>query len=391
MKKMQKFPALVLAGALTLGSSIAGAQQGVSDDEVVIGSHGDLSGPFAAFGAPAIRAAQLYFDRVNAAGGVHGRKIRFVVEDHGYQVPKAVQAINKLVSRDRIFAMLLGLGTPMNMASFKVLERKGIPNLYPLSAARQMVSEPKRLRFVGGASYYDSVRAALGHMVESQPVANVCAMYIPSDFGKEIQLAAKDEAAAHGIEYAAETTHKPDETDYVGSLAKLREAGCELVAVALSVRGVITAVGTAKKLGWDNVRFLGSSAAFHGAVAKVPGGITEGFHVGASWSDLEARADRPAEKAWIEQWKAATGENFPGTGALLGNGGALMLHRALEAAGRDLTLESFLAAMESLEYDDPIMGNRIRFSADEHVGAKEIYISRVEGGQWKVVGTATAK
>ena len=89
---MIKTKTLVKALAFATASAIAGvataATQGVSDSEVVVGSLNDLSGPFAAFGAPATKAAQLYFDEVNAAGGVHGRTIRFVVEDHGYQGQK---------------------------------------------------------------------------------------------------------------------------------------------------------------------------------------------------------------------------------------------------------------------------------------------------------------
>ena len=168
---MIKTKTLVKALAFATASAIAGvataATQGVSDSEVVVGSLNDLSGPFAAFGAPATKAAQLYFDEINAAGGVHGRTIRFVVEDHGYQVPKAVQGVNKLVNRDKVFSMLLSLGTPHNIAAFKVLDKKGIPNVNPLTGARQMVQDPVKYKFAGTASYYDAVRATIGYMAVS--------------------------------------------------------------------------------------------------------------------------------------------------------------------------------------------------------------------------------
>lgn len=118
MRKIQALVAgLALTGLAFATTQSLAANQGVSDTEVVIGSHNDLSGPFAAFGVPATKAAQLYFEEINAAGGVHGRKIRFVVEDHGYQVPKAVQAVNKLVNRDKVFAMLLSLRRFINVRS----------------------------------------------------------------------------------------------------------------------------------------------------------------------------------------------------------------------------------------------------------------------------------
>lgn len=369
----------------TLTSVAVADVQGVSDTEVVIGSMNDLSGPFAAFGAPATRAAQIYFDEINANGGVHGRTIRFVVEDHGYQVPKAVQAANKLVNRDKVFAMLLSLGTAHNIAAFKLLDRKGIPNVNPLTAARQMLQEPANYKFAGTASYYDSVRATIRYLANSEPTKNICSMVIPSDFGKEIQAAAKDESKALGLSYAAETAHKPDETDFVGAIGKLKESGCDVVAIALSVRGAITAVATAKKIGWNNVRFVGSSASFHTAIAKVPGGVTEGFYAGAGWMDLEARAKEPGVAEWIKKYTQATGEKFPGTGAVLGRSGAEVIVRALEAAGAELTGDSFVAAMESLDYDDLVAGTRVKMGSGDHVAADEIVISQVRDGSWVVI------
>src|SRR5690606_15216238 len=115
MKSLLKSSILGAALAAGLGSA-AHATQGVTDTEIVIGSNGDLSGPFAAFNVGAIKAAQIMFDEVNANGGIHGRKIRFVVEDHAYQVPKAVQNFNKLINSDKVFAMILNLGTPHNIA-----------------------------------------------------------------------------------------------------------------------------------------------------------------------------------------------------------------------------------------------------------------------------------
>ncbi len=359
--------------------------QGVTDTEIVLGSHQDMSGPFAAFGAPAMQAAQLYFDEVNANGGVHGRQIKLVVEDHGYQVPKAVQAANKLINRDKIFAMFMSLGTPHNMAAFKLQQAKKIPNFNPLSAARQMIEEPTDLKFVGFSSYYDQLRAGVSYMVDTYGSKTICPMYIPSDFGKEIAQGAIDEAEARGLEFGGETTHKPDETDYVGALTKLKGAGCDLIPIALSIRGVITAVATAKKIGWTDVKFIGSSAAFHTAIAKVPGGVTENFYAASGWTDLEARAGEPEVGAWIKQYTEATGEKFPGTGALLGRSGAETMHRALEAAGPDLTLESFIAAVEGLKFDDKIAGVAIDYGSD-HVGASKVFVSKIEGGSWKIVG-----
>ncbi len=370
---------------LALAANPALADQGVSDDEVVIGSVSDLSGPFSAFGAPAVAAAQRHFDAVNAAGGIHGRTIRFVVEDHAYQMPKAIQAYNKLVNRDGVFAMVLSLGTPMNIAGFKLMEPGNIPNLLPLSASRHMLDEPIRLRFSVSSSYYEQMRLATAYLARTLGITRVCGMYIPSDFGKEMQEAAIDEAEVNpALAYVTETSHKIDEADFVGSLQKLAAEGCELIGVALSVRQVITVMATAKKLGLSHLKMIGTSGSFHTVIAKVPGGVTEGLYATGAWTDLAARADQEAAAAFIAAHMEATGE-FPGTGALLGHIGATSLTRALEKAGRDLDVESFLAAVESLDYYDPLMDNHVTYTADDHQGADVTILSVIEDGNWKEV------
>ncbi len=371
--------------AIATAPAVADTTQGVTDTEVVIGGHHDLSGIFAAFSVPAVTAANLYFDEINANGGVHGRKIRYVTEDHGYQAPKAVQAVNKLINRDEVFAMLLSLGTPMNLAAFKQQDPKGIPNISPLSAARQMLQEPLDLHYAGTSSYYDQLRKAVPYMMDNHGSSVVCAMYIPSDFGKEILAGAKEQAEESGLKWGAESTHKPDETEFVGALGKMKEAGCNLVATALGVRQTITLLGTAKKMGLSDMNFIGSSASFHTAIAKVPGGITEGYFAAAGWQDLEARAGDPEVGGWIKKYTEATGEKFPGTGALLGRSAAELFVRALEAAGPDLTHASFKAAMESLEFEDKIAGNNVKLGSGDHLAADAVFISKIEGGSWKTL------
>lgn len=375
----------IVAMGLAAGmATTAHATQGVSDTEIVLGSNGDLSGIFAAFTVGAVKAAQQIFDEANAAGGIHGRKIRFVVEDHGYQVPKAVQNFNKLINSDRVFAMLLNLGTPHNLAGFPLMEAKQVANVSPLTAARQMLEGDITYKYTGFSSYYDQVRAAVTMLAKQNDAKEVCAMYIPSDFGLEVFEGAKDQAEKLGLNYAAETTHKPDEQDFVGSIQKLREAGCDIVATGLGVRQTIIAFGTAKKLGWTDVVFVGSSAGMNTAVAKVPEGVTEGYYAAAGWSDFENRLDNPEVKAWAEAYEKAQGEPV-GTAAQLGYGAARAMVMALEAAGPDLTAESFRVAMEGLKYHDSINDVDMDYGPD-HQGGSLIVISKIEGGKWVEVG-----
>lgn len=386
MKKMllATAAAVVLAG----GPAVADTTQGVSDTEIVVGGHHDLSGPFAAFSVPAVKAAQLYFDVVNAKGGVHGRKIKYVIEDHGYNVAKVGPAVNKLVNRDKVFAMLLSLGTPHNLAAFKIQDPKGIPNVQPLSASAHMIDEPLDLHYAGLSSYYDAIKTTVGYMKDKHGASVVCSMFIPNDFGLDVKNGSKDGAEAAGIKYGAETSHKPDETDFVGSLSKLKAEGCNLVTLALGVRQVLTVLGTAKKMGLSDMNFLGSSASFHTVVAKAgEGKLADGFYAAAGWQDIESRMGNPVVAAWVKSFTEKAGKKLLGTGAMLGRSAAEMFVRALEAAGKDLTHASFQKGMESLDYDDVILGNHVKLGPGDHQGSTTVFISQVQGGSWKLLET----
>ncbi len=394
MKLVKTLTLAAMATGLMATTALADGHskvQGVTDTEILIGSNNDLSGPFAAFGAPATQAAQIYFDEINAAGGVHGRKIRFIVEDHGYQMPKAIAGMNKLVNGDKVFAMLLSLGTPMNIAGFKLQDTKNVPNISPLSAARQMNEPFSPLHYAGTASYYEQMKVAVPYLAKEKGASKICSMYLPTDFGKEIQQGAVDAAKENdGLEFVTETTHKPDDADFVGSLQKLKGEGCQLITMALGVRQAITVSGTAKKLGMNDITLLNSSAGFHTVMAKVPGGVTEGMYAAAGWADLLSRMDNPEVQKFFKAYTEKSGEKLPGTGAVLGYSAAISLVKALEAAGKDLTPESLQKGMESLDYEDAISGNRVDYSATDHQGADEIIISVIKDGNWQEI-TRVAK
>lgn len=386
---MKTWKLLAKAAALALAATGAQAEMGVSADEIKIGGAHDLSGIFAPFSVPAVKAANLYFDEVNAAGGVHGRKITYIVEDHGYQVPKAVQAANKLVNRDQVFAMLLNLGTPHNLAMFKLMGPKGVPNVSPLTAARQMVEPFEPWKFAGTSSYFDGVQATTEYMAAEQGSKTFCLMYLPTDFGIEIKEGLQAGAAASGTAYGIETKHKPDETDFAGALGKIKDGGCDTVGLALGVSQTINVIATANKLGMSDMKFVLSSAGFHTVVAKglAAQGVMGGVYAGAGWQDLEARLATPEVGGWVKAYTEATGEKFPGSGALLGRSAAELLVRGLEAAGPDLTRDGFIAAMEGLAFQDVISGYPVAMSGDNHVAGRSVFVSVVENGSWKLIQT----
>ncbi len=376
---------------LALGSLFAGmlaapalAEDGVTDTEIVVGSHTALSGPVSAWGVGATEGTRLRFDEANEKG-INGRKIKYIVEDHQYQTPRAVQAANKLINNDKIFIMLGALGTPMNNAAFGDQLAKGVPNLFPLTAARSMVEPFHKLKFAQYSSYYDQVRSAMKHFVDKEGKKKPCVMYQDTDFGHEIRDGVRDQAKASKLELAAEASYGPADTDFVAPVTKLKSAGCDLVVMGSIIRDSIQAVGTAKKLGWTEPVFVGQAASYDPIVAGAPGGIMDGFYSGTGQPFAYTDTASDAIKAWAAKYKAKTGQD-PNSAAQYGYVGADIIVKALEAAGKDLTRAKFLAALEAIkDYKGMFPGPALSFGPDKHQGSAATFLAKVEGGRWKVV------
>ena len=131
-----------------LAAAPALAQQGVTANEIVIGTAQDLSGPIVILSKPAVNGMRMRIDEVNAAGGVNGRKLRLVVEDHGYDPKKAVLAAQKMVQQDKIFAALGSIGTPTAMAAMPIYLDAKVAHLFPLTGARQMFEPLHDLKYL---------------------------------------------------------------------------------------------------------------------------------------------------------------------------------------------------------------------------------------------------
>src|SRR6266542_2015462 len=371
-----------LIAALALAGVALAQTRGVTPTEIVLGMHTDLSGPAATYGVSSSNAVKMRFDEVNDKGGIHGRKIRLIIEDTQYQVPRAVQAGAKLINRDRIFAMVAGLGTPMNNALFKDQLEAGVPNLFPLSAARSMYEPFNKLKFYGAATYVDQVRAGINYFVTKKGKKSVCAMYQDTDFGKEVMDGIQMQVDKMKIKLAETTTHKPTDQDFTAQITKLKAAGCDLVVVGTIVRDSIVPYATARKMGWTEVDFLGSAASYDLVVAAAQGGVTEGLYA-MGLTDMPYRATlSPAAQARFDRYKDRY-KIEPNIGSVYGHVAADLTVVALEKAGKDLTLDSFVKAMESIKgYKDIFNGPEASFGPDKHQGANSSFLAVVKGGRW---------
>jgi branched-chain amino acid transport system substrate-binding protein len=295
-------------------------------------------------------------------------------------VPRAVQAGAKLIQRDRIFAMVAGLGTPMNNALFKDQFDAGVPNLFPLSAARSMYEPFNKLKFYGAASYVDQVRAGINYFVTQKGKKTLCAMYQDTDFGKEVLDGVVQQAEKMKIKMVETVTHKPTDQDFTAQITKLKAAGCDLVVMGTIVRDSIVPYATARKIGWTDVDFLGSSAAYDLVVGAAPGmdgfygmGLTEMPYVDSSVASV---------KKFVEDYKKKFNVD-PNIGAVYGYVAADLAVQGVKNAGKDLTLDSFIKGMEAIKnYQDIFNGPKVSFGPNIRQGANSSFLAEVKGGKW---------
>jgi branched-chain amino acid transport system substrate-binding protein len=358
----------------------AETQRGVTDTEILVGTITDLSGVTAVQGVNNSNAVRLAFDEVNEKGGIHGRKIRYIVEDSQYQVPRAVQAMNKLINSDGVFFTIEDGGTPMNNATFPMAIEKNVPKLLPLSAARSMFEPFHKLKFSQYSSYVDEMRAGVKYFVEQRGKKAICAMYQDTDFGKDVLAGAVMQTEAMGMKLVATTAHKPTDTDFSAAIAKLHEANCDLIAMGTIVRDSTLIIATVKKIGW-NVDLLGQVASYDTAVAEAPGNVAEGFYSMAP--SLYAYPDdpQPAVQEFARKYKAKYGVEVNYLGEM-GYTSAQIAIEALQRAGRDLTVDSLVKGMESIQDFHDLFGGTYSFSPTNHHGATAAFLSVVHNGRW---------
>ena len=375
---------MLAAAALILAVPAVAAERGVTDTEIVIGTYTDLSGVTAMWGVNNANAWRMVFDDVNAEGGINGRKIKYIVEDNQYQIPRSVQAANKLINRDGAFILVANGGTPMNNAVMPDQLAKGVANVFPLTSARSMYEPLNHLKFGLGSSYYDQVRAGLKYFVEKRGKKKICTMAQDTDFGRDVTDGVKDQLKAEHMTVAGETLHKPTDTDFSASAARMKDVDCDLIVVGGIVRDSVQIISAIRKIGW-NVDIMGQAASYDDVVATVPGGTTEGFYSMTPMLFVAETSTDPKVKAFVAEYRKDFGKE-PNFAAQIGYTGANVTALALKNAGKALTPDSFVAGMEAIkDYHDIFGSPPISFSPTKHQGSNESFLCVVKGGKWEVV------
>ncbi len=367
------------------GASAQNSNQGVSKNEIVIGSIQDLSGPIAGFGKQVRLGMMLRVDEINEQGGINGRKLRLIVEDSAYDPKKAVLAAQKLVNQDKIFAMIAHIGTAQNLAAMPVQFEKNVVNFFPVTSAREMYDPLHRLKYSFAATYYDQMRTSLPPLAKEKNAKKVCAMYQDDEFGLEVLRGAEDGLKQAGMPPLAEkTSYKRGATDFSSQVQRMQAAGCDFIALGTIIRETIGAIATARRLGY-NPTFMGSSAAYTDLIHKLGGPAMNGLY--ATHTAAHPYLDDASQpiRFWANKYKTKFNED-PTVFSVYGYSAIDTFAAAARKAGANLDTNGFIKAMDSTTVPADMFGSpAMTFTSTKRLGNDKSRLSQITDGKWKVV------
>ena len=373
----------ILSGAPALAQALAPVQ-GVSKTEILIGTIQDLSGPLAGYGKQARNGMLLRIDEVNEQGGIHGRKLKLAAEDDGYDPKKSVLAAQKLVNQDKIFIMAGHIGTAQNMAAMPVQFEKNIINFLPITAAREMYEPFHKLKYSFAATYFDQMRISLPKMIKEKSAKKVCTIYQDDDFGLEVFRGAEAGLKTLNLEFAEKTSFKRGATDFSSQVAKMKAASCDLVVLGTIIRETIGTIAESRKNGFNPV-FFGSSAAYTDLIHKLGGKPMDGLY--ATMSAQHPYLDEASQplRFWATKYKTKFNED-PTVFSVYGYSIIDVFTRAAQKAGPNLSTESFIKAMDTMNIPPDIFGNaEASYTATKRLGSDLTRLSQIQDGKWKVI------
>ena len=389
------FKALGLAvGALALTHLPAAAQtkvtnEGISASEIVIGTHQDLSGPIKGWGVPVSNGMKMAVEEINAAGGINGRKIKLVIEDSGYDPKKAVLASQKMIERDKIFAMVGPMGSPTVLAAQDILLDAGVLQLFPLTAAEFTFkfdpNKPQeRLKFNNLLPYVESTRAALKYMMEWKQFKKPCIMHQDDEYGKNVLDGFNQQLSAMNVQPASITSYKRGASDFSAQIAKMKSDACDLVVLCAVLREPIGAMGEAKKLGWD-VTFLGATPVNVLEVPALGKDAVEGLYAASGFEIPYEDTAKGKVKDWLVNYKKMFNSDA-NTQAIIGYNAVMTFAFYANKAGKDLTGQKMLDALESGEkFQDIFNSPPTVFSKTNHLATTITQVQQVKNGRWVLV------
>ncbi len=357
IRSIQSLCAAILA---VLGLA-ASAETGVTDNTILIGQSAAFSGPAQELGLEMRQGAKLVFDSVNAQGGIHGRKIQLVAHDDGYEPERAAANTRKLINEDRVFTLFAYVGTPTSQASLPIFTEAKVPFIGAFTGA-QLLREPfNRYIFNVRASYFDETEKIVEQLV-STGARTIAVFYQNDAYGKAGLAGVERALARRSMKMAATATVERNTIDVAAAVAAIHPTQPDAVVMVSAYKAVAAFVRAMTKAGstsqFHNVSFVGSRP-----LAKELGrdgtGVAVSQVVPFPWS-----GSAPVTRDYQRLMNASGAKEYSFT-SLEGFIAARILVEGLKRAGKDLTRERLISALETMTNLD-IGGFQVAFSPKNH-------------------------
>ncbi|MEI6042856.1 MAG: ABC transporter substrate-binding protein [Chloroflexota bacterium] len=379
---------LVACGDNTTTPAISqvGNNSGLTESEVVIGSWGPQSGPAAAYSV-VDRTIDAYFKKVNADGGINGRKIKFIFQDDAYQASQTQAVVKKMVEQDKVFAFVAGLGTSNNLAVMDYLVQNGVPHVAPATGSTTISKPLKKNVFALQTNYFTEATLLTRYALETLKVKKIAVFYQDDGFGREsldsITAAAKAEGRpiAEGSAVSYQTTDK----DFSSQALKLQATGADAV-IFWSVPGPTGAIlQELDRIGYKPTLLL-TMAANDASLFKLSANTIDGAWISSWLPDVTDPDSKDPKVLAFREFMAKWAPNETASGfAATGYAQAQLMAEALKRAGKDLTREKLIQALEAMQHWNEGLAYNVSYSPENHQGQNSVQFMQADAKRGKFI------
>lgn len=353
---------------------------GVTDDSILLGTHQPMSGPAASYSVIP-RGSEVYFKYINDQGGVNGRKIIYKIEDDGYQPPRTVEVVKKLVEQDKVFAIFNGLGTPTHSQVFEWLNENKIPDMYIASGATKWTEPVRRYVFAFQPDYRVEGTLLARYAIQNLPGKKAGIFYQNDDFGKDGARWFEETLKKANYPIVARESYEVTATDFSSQIIKLRDAGAEVVLLFCVPRPCALFLKQAEQLGYK-AAFLMSAVSNDPEMFNTAGPSAMEGVITLGWLPLFDDTSNPRIRQHHELLQKYAPGLQPQNFTVYGQAAAEIMVETLRRAGRDLTREKLIEAAESIkDWKDNIAGVAVTMGPNDHRPFKAMRYMKFTGGK----------
>ena len=385
---------LVLAAISTSAMAQKRYDPGATDTEIRIGNIMPYSGPASAWGVIG-KTEAAYFKKINAEGGINGRKIKFISYDDAYSPPKTVEQARKLVESDEVLLIFNSLGTASNSAIQKYMNEKKVPQLFVSSGATKW-NDPKQFPWTMGfiPNYQSEGHIYAKYILKERPTGKIGILYQNDDYGKDYFKGITDGLGAKAASMiVGEESYETSDPTIDSRVVKLKSEGADIFISITAPKFAAQSIKKVAELGWKPLFILNSVGASTGTVLK-PAGIENSQNIISAAYQKDPTDPHWKDDAGINNFDAFLSKYFPEGNredqyVLVGYSYAQAMVHVLKKCGDDLTRANIMkqaASIESLQLEELLPGITINTSATDFAPIKQFQLRKFKGDRWELFG-----